>query len=52
MPYSDNITEQHILTVNKIYMAMMNICTALFHIFGANHLYIHPITNIFRVNDK
>ena len=25
-------------------MAMMKICMALFHIFGANHIYIHPIT--------
>ena len=34
------------------YEAMMNICMALFHIFGANYIYIHPITNIFRVNGK
>ena len=33
-------------------MAMMNICAALFHMIGANHVYIHPITNIFRVNGK
>ena len=31
-------------------MSIINVCVALFHIFGANHIYIHPITNIFRVS--
>ena len=31
---------------------ILNICMALFHIFGANYIYIHPITNIFGVYGK
>ena len=42
VPYRTVLYSKKIFTVNEIYMAILNICMALFHMFGANHIiYIH-----------